>query len=121
MSDLHAYQVGRPYHPGRRSWPEQAQYNYRAGGHELVLFLTRPSSREVRAVTRVSAEFALHVASDGDPIVLLYRFSNQDSSGLPWSDAPYSWHLVPQEERTLATAWAFGQPSSANPAHVLQT
>lgn len=31
-----------------------------------------------------------------DPIFFLYRFGGQ-----PWSDAPYSWHLVPAAERVL--------------------
>ena len=36
---MHLYQVGALHDPSRRSWPEQADYNYRAGGHELRIFL----------------------------------------------------------------------------------
>lgn len=91
----HAYRVGDPYHPTRRSWPELAQYQYRGGGHELVLFLRQPTSREVRAARQGLASFAFY--ADQDLLVLLYAFGD----GLPWSDAPYSWHLVPKSERVL--------------------
>jgi hypothetical protein len=39
MSNLHAYEVGKPYDPRRRSWPEGADYNFREGAHELRIFL----------------------------------------------------------------------------------
>lgn len=90
-----AYRVGALYHPSRRSWPEVAQYSYRGGGHELVLFLRQPTSREVRAARQCLASFAFY--ADQDLLVLLYAFGD----GLPWSDAPFSWHLVPEAERIL--------------------
>jgi hypothetical protein len=92
---MHAYEVGKPYSENRRHWPELAQYNYRGGEHELVLFLARPTSDETQAVRRGDAELALFV--ERSLIVLLYRFGQ----ALPWSDAPYSIHLVPFEQRTL--------------------
>lgn len=90
-----AYRAGEPYHPTRRSWPEIAQYNYRGGGHELVLFLRQPTSPEVRAARQGLASFAFY--ADQNLLVLLYAFGD----GLPWSDAPFSWHLVPAAERVL--------------------
>lgn len=47
---MHRYEVGQPYHPSRRAWPEGAQYNYRQGQHELVLFFQSPTTREIEAV-----------------------------------------------------------------------
>jgi hypothetical protein len=32
--------------------------------------------------------------------VLCYHFDGKRAD-IPWSDAPYSWHLVPAAERTL--------------------
>jgi hypothetical protein len=90
--------VGAPYSPGVTRYPEVAQYNYRQGQHELVLFLERPSNPEQEAVRKGEAEFALYV--DGPAIVLAYRFG----SAVPWSDATYSWHLVPAEQRDLPSA-----------------
>lgn len=90
---MEVYKVGKPY-SNRRQWPELAQYNYRGGEHELVLFLNSPTADEINAVRRESAEFGLFV--ERDLIVLLYRFG----SALGWSDAPYSIHLVPREQRS---------------------
>lgn len=98
---MHDYRVGQPYSPTRRGWPEIAQYNYRQGGHELVLFFRSPTSREIRAVRQGAAEFALY--HHEDLVVLLYRFG-PPGEGVPWSDAPYTWHLVPPEQRTLPPA-----------------
>ena len=90
--------VGSLYHPARTSWPECSQYNYRAGAHELLLFLHRPSEDEVAAIRTGESEFALYVS--GLVILLLYRFG----SAIQWSDAPYSWHLVPTDEQDLPSA-----------------
>ena len=42
-----------------------------------------------------NAEFALLIY--GLAIFFLYRFEK----AIAWSDAPYSWHLVPADERQL--------------------
>ena len=89
MSPLYA--VGKPYIVGRTHWPEGVDYNYRGGSHELRLFLARPSSSEVRDIRQGQAEFAFLVRPEApDVIVFLYRFGQ----AIPWSDQPYSWHLV---------------------------
>lgn len=90
---MHKYEVGKLY-TDRTRWPELAQYNYRGGEHELVLFLNKPTSAEIHAIQKEQAELALFV--ERSLIIMLYRFGR----GLPWSDAPYSIHLVPREQRT---------------------
>jgi hypothetical protein len=91
---MHIYEVGKLYHPGRTSWPETATYSFRGGQHELLLFYERPTEREIEDVRKGQADFALYVK---DPVIALcWRFSVGD-----WSDAPYSWHLVPEAERIL--------------------
>jgi hypothetical protein len=101
----HVYEVGQFYDPLRRQWPEGAQYGYRSGGHELLLFFRTPSSREVRAVEFGPAEFAL--VAEGPLLVLLYQFRVVPYPGarlamaIPWSAAPFTIHRVPTDERVL--------------------
>ncbi|MBI3654031.1 MAG: hypothetical protein HY231_23620 [Acidobacteria bacterium] len=92
---MYKYEVGKLYHPARTQWPEVTQYNFRAGQHELVLFLNNPTPREREALRRLPCEFGLRV--EQDVIFLLYRFGGD----VPWSDAPYSIHLVPESERQI--------------------
>lgn len=85
---MHQFEVGKLYQPGRTSWPETTQYNFRSGSHELILFVNRPRSEEISSVGRGPCEFALFV--EQPVIIFVYRFL----PGLPWGDAPYSIHLV---------------------------
>jgi hypothetical protein len=105
---MHIYEVGKLY-TERTHWPELAQYNYRGGEHELVLFFNHPTPEEIHDVARGEVSFALY--ERGAQIVMLYRFGQ----ALPWSDAPYSIHLVPTEERVLPPETAEG----AEPLHVV--
>jgi hypothetical protein len=91
---MFTYSVGQLYNPNVRRWPEKPQFNFRQGGFELVLFYDRPSLTEILEIQSHQAEFALVV--QGDVIFLLYRFG---TAGL-WSDAAYSYHLVPAAEQT---------------------
>ena len=88
------YEVGKPFSPTRQVWLETAQYNFIANEHHLHLFMQRPSTTEVQAVKQAAPEFGLVVMPP--VLLLLYRFSP-----IPWSDAPYSWHMVPADQRTL--------------------
>lgn len=92
---MYLYEVGKLYNPERTRWQECAQYNYRGGQHELIIFYSRPSRQEVQAINKSESEFGLVV--EGDVIFFLYRFG----SILPWSDAPFSWWLVPEDERVM--------------------
>jgi hypothetical protein len=93
---MYAYELGKPYHPDRKIWPSGNQFNCRGGECELVLFFGRPTFAEVSAVKSGRAEFALY---DHDGLVVLcYRFVHPQG-GIPWSDAPYQYHLVPEAER----------------------
>jgi hypothetical protein len=90
-----SYVVGSLYNLSRTSWPEASQYNYRAGQHELVLFFPAPSKGEVLDARKGDCEFALFV--EAHAIFLLYRFGKS----IQWSDAPFSYWLVPENERSL--------------------
>jgi len=88
-------EVGKPYIPGRTSIDPRAEYNFRAGQHELLLCFSLLSEDEITAVRTGEAEFALFIY--GLVIFFLYRFHPT----INWSDAPYSWHLVPADQRQL--------------------
>lgn len=96
---MHRLAVGEPYLPGQTRFPELAQWNYRASGHELVLFFSRPSSAEIEAVAKGPSEFALF--QDRDIAILLYRFRTAKlAPAIDWSDAPFSIWRLPESERT---------------------
>jgi hypothetical protein len=88
------YQVGKPYNPAATKWPQGAQYNFRSGQHELFLSWERPSKKEVRSVQSARADFGF--LEWEHTVFLLYRFALG-----PWSDQPFSYHLVPKGEREL--------------------
>jgi hypothetical protein len=59
----------------------------------LLLSFRNASDREVKSIRKGACEFAL--ATEGPAVFLLYRFAG----GLPWSDAPYSVHILPEQHR----------------------
>lgn len=87
-------QVGKPYIPGKTSYPEAGEYNYRSGTHELRIFLGDATAAEISAVESGEAEFAF-AYEQPDILMFLYRFGRV----LTWSDAPYTIHLVPEAQR----------------------
>jgi len=92
---LHGYRVGTLYIPGRTSWPEHLEYNWRKGGHELRLFFSGLRRDEIEAVRHGPMELRLVVIQ---PVIFLcFRFAPV----IDWSDAPYNYHMVPEQERTL--------------------
>jgi len=101
---LSTYRVGALYIPGQRSWPEGAEYNFRANSHELRLFWHDPSPREVESVRAGRARFALAV--HGPIVFFLYTFE----PALPWSDAPFTVWMVPSDQRTLPAPTQLAEP-----------
>lgn len=84
---LHEYRVGALYHPDRTRYDEISQYNYWAGGHELLIFVASPTRSEMQAMQKGPWEFGLMVRPE--VLFLLYK-----PGSMPWSDAPYSWWRV---------------------------
>lgn len=89
---MHAFEVGKPYIEGKTRWEEAADYNFRGGEHELRLFFNNPNPQEVEMIRFGLSRFALAVT--GPVIWLAFKFGD-----LPWSDASFSIHLVPEAER----------------------
>ena len=88
------YEVGKPYSPTKKHWPEGVDYNFRAGRHELRLFMRTPNRQELTDTETGEARFALTV--EKDIIYFCYRFGLGD-----WGDCGFSIHLVPKDERIL--------------------
>lgn len=89
--------VGEPY-PGAVGRIEHVQYNWRQGGHELLMVLRGLTSKEKNGIRRGPAEFALAV--HGPVIFFLYRFG-VGKEGIPWSDCPYTYHMLAVDQRGL--------------------
>jgi len=99
MSTLHALQIGKPYDPRRRSWPEGADYNFRFGAHELRIFLAGARPREVEAIRSGPVEFGFFAEPLG--LFLLTRFGTALSF-----DCSYHWQRRAEVtgDRTLPPA-----------------
>lgn len=72
-----------------------AAYDYTIAGHQLTRYFACPTREDVRAFRKGPARFAL--LEDRPALFLLFAFGEAP----PWSNAPYSIHLVPQERREL--------------------
>lgn len=99
--EMHKFEVGQLYNPNRKSWPPGTiQYNYRGGNHELLVCLANPTSKEIASFKDGTIDFALF--AEEDVVMLVFRTRTKKlEPGLDWSDAPYSWWLVPQAEQTI--------------------
>ena len=74
---------------------DRAVYNYTAAGHSLNYYYSNPTGQEIEDFTEGLAQFAF--VEFGPVLYFLHAFG----TGLPWSDSPYSIHLVPEEYRGL--------------------
>lgn len=104
VEEKYVYQVGALYSSNRTVWPEAGEYNYRQGTHELSLFFGRLTSQDIDGIRRGPARFGLLV--EQDIIFFLYEFGK----ACPLSDAPYTIHMITQNERVLPLP-----PSSLSP------
>lgn len=88
-------EVGQLYNPNVTEWPETATFWYREYGYELVLFWDSPEEGEARALTENDIEVGLFL--NESLIFLIYRIKG----GCEWSEAGYTYHMVPKDERLL--------------------
>lgn len=84
--------IGQLYQPGRTEYPEGCEYNFFDAGHQLRLFFSNPNKQEIHAVRKGKASFGLLVSEN--IIFLIFQLKP-----LRWSDAPYSWWMVPEDRR----------------------
>lgn len=107
------FEVGKRYPGEGWGFPmagEAVQYNFDVAGHVLQLFWPGVSGSETKAVRRGAASFALAV--EGPAIFLCYRFGD-----MPWSDTPFTVHLLPEERRLASSVSA--DPEGRGPNNVL--
>lgn len=86
------YSVGQPYSPTRNAWPDGIDYNFRGGAHELRIFMNGIESVELESVKSGAASFSLYTYLD----VVFFNFK---FGILSWNNAPYSIHLIGEDER----------------------
>jgi len=73
-------------------YKEGMHYNWDKTGNVLQLFLSNPSPREINAIRTGNVSFNL--VTYPECLFLLVQFE-----GMPWWDAPYSWWIVPENQR----------------------
>lgn len=100
---MHVYEVGKPYSNTRSSWPEAIEYNYLNGQHVLRLFLNNLSAADVDGIGNGPLRLGLVV--DKPVLMLVYQFGEV----IPWSDAPFTLHMVPEERRQIPPELAPGE------------
>jgi len=105
---MHTYIVGQLYDPSRKSWPEGADYNFRAGGHELRIFLGRATPREIAAVGTGRVDFGL--MAELPEMFVVSWFRGPDGRVVCSFDCSYSWHRVSPDERTDPPVWEDTSP-----------
>jgi hypothetical protein len=91
---LHRYAVGEPYGGKPKTWPETPHLRLSPAGCELVLFYGAPTRDEVRDVKSGVVQWAW-VESER-VAVMCFRIGT-----MPWSDAPFEVHRVPEDERGI--------------------
>ena len=91
---MHVIRVGEEYTPSVLKWPDGCHYRYDTSGHWLHYLFHHPSSIEKEIVQSGPAQFALYIHES--VIFFLHQFWE-----MLWNNAPYSWWLVPDEERQL--------------------
>lgn len=82
------YEVSQPIDPTRTPRPEGVYYQLEEGGHVMYAFFGDPDRTEVNAFQHGKVELAVY--SEHPALFMLAQFG-----ALPWVDAPFSWHLVP--------------------------
>ncbi len=92
---MQIFEVGKPYSEDKKHWPQAVEYTYSSQHHLLRIFFRTLQTREIKAVETGEAKFALGVL--GPIIFLHFRFGE----GIPWHNAPFSIHLVSEEDRML--------------------
>lgn len=89
---LTTIEVGKPLGGRQAPRPEGVIYQLEAGGHTVYAVLDDPSDAEVKAYRFGKVELAAYVEQPAIFVLMQVGI-------LPWCDAPYSWHLVPEAHR----------------------
>lgn len=85
-------EVSKPFLPGRSYYPEGARFSLDEEGPALYLFVASPTREEVREVRK--GRLSIGLLSIPPALFIPFRFGE-----MPWSEAVYSPHLLPEERR----------------------
>lgn len=87
--------VGEIYSSKHSEYSEATQYCYHNGEHDLALFWSRPTLKEINGFLGQPVELALHV--EQSVLFLLYRIADT----CEWSDVAFNIHQLRAEERIV--------------------
>lgn len=85
-----AIKVGEVHPAWRRGMPEMTEFNVSGGQYRFLFAMTEPTDKEIEAIKSAPCEFRFKTTQGGEVVWMLCKFSKV----LPWSDAPYSWHMT---------------------------
>jgi len=88
-------QVGEIYSSKHSEYSEATQYCYHNGMHDLVLFWSRPTLKEINGFASQPVELAQYV--EQSVLFLLYRIVDI----CEWSDVAYNIHQLRSEEQSV--------------------
>jgi hypothetical protein len=88
-------QVGEIYSSKHTEYSEATQYCYYNGIHDLTLFWSRPTLKEINGFIGQPVELALYV--EQSVLFLLYRIADT----CEWSDVAYNIHQLRAEEQLV--------------------
>lgn len=97
---MHVFQVGQPYNPSVKAWPEGVH----VGGlseqrMEILVAFARPTSAEVQAFRDTSNVVEVGLASHGSLVLFLAKIPGV----FDWADCPYDARLMPPSQQGLPT------------------
>lgn len=88
-------QVGEIYSSKHTEYSEATQYCYYNGMHDLALFWSRPTLKEINGFLGQPVEFALYV--EQSVLFLLYHIADT----CEWSDVAFNIHQLKTEEQAI--------------------
>ncbi len=88
-------QVGEIYSSNHSEYSETTQYCYYNGMHDLALFWSQPTLKELNGFLRQPVELALHV--EQSVLFMLYRIVDI----CEWSDVAFNIHQLRVEQREI--------------------
>lgn len=83
---MYKYEVGQLFQDGITMYPEGTKFDFTQGGPVLIMFLERPTEKEIQQVK--SGRLQIGFWYKDDVIFVLFKFGS-----LNWMDAPYNVHL----------------------------
>jgi hypothetical protein len=81
---------------------EGTVFDYDEMGPRLRIFMSDPTETEIQSIRRDKCQFKLVIC--GQVIFLMAKFAD-----MYWMDAPYSIHLLPEEQRKLCSEFTEGK------------